>query len=429
MQDPLGNTEIGRSRRAVFDGMLVSGMKPNFTSLSRNDLERLYRLYDDVFFGGQISAKLRSLGENTTLDFDVTSSATAKYGGVCKTQYRPLAPGKKPLPTDIVQNRSCHYTLAFPSVLYAGLFTKGETRLANAGTTCDSRLLCLMLTFEHELTHLLMGMYGYDQKYQNSKVVSKLASKYGGFAAPKTELKYSAHGPLFRCFLTTVFGHTEFKHGLLNGEFDEEAAERTVNDFSVGDWVLVKGLEGAHRITQKKIKFLVVVHPGTGKMYNAKPSIATKTDAPVGSATPTPARSPSKFGSGIGGFGFVAPAGSVVPPFTFTPAIFTVGDIVTVPNNPTRFELLQKRVTKWSAKNLTTGQIVVGNFSYPGVTKVGRGETKVATNRDFQRGDKVRYNGREFSVVGPKGKKVVIGELSTGKEFVAEASWLEKIGL
>ena len=419
MQDPLGNTEIGRSRRTVFDGMLASGMKPNFTSLSRNDLERLYRLYDDVFFGGQISAKLRSLGENTTLDFDVTSSARAKYGGVCKTQYRPLAPGKKPLPTDIVQNRSCHYTLAFPSVLYAGLFTKGETRLANAGTTCDSRLLCLMLTFEHELTHLLMGMYGYDQKYQSSKVVSK----YGGFATPKTEMKYSAHGPLFRCFLTTVFGHTEFKHGLLNGEFDEEAAERTVNDFSVGDWVLVKGLEGVHRVTQKKIKFLVVVHPTSGKMYNAKPVITTKTDVPIGSASPFPARSPSKTGSGTP---FLE---SVVPPSTFAVPTFAVGDIVTVPNNPTRYELLQKRVTKWSAKNLTTGQIVVGNFSYPGVTKVGRGETKVAAGRDFQRGDKVRYNNREFSVVGPKGRKVVISEISTGKEFVAEASWLEKIGL
>ena len=368
--------QIGEQRQLVYDRLLSRGIKPNFTDLKNSDLVEVYRTYDEIFFGGQISQKVASLGANTYLDFDVSPSATAKYGGVCKTRYVPLTQGSKSIATDLNKGYSCHYTLAFPSLLYSKIFTQGETRLANAGMTCESRLVCLMLTFEHELVHLLMGLYGYSDQYQKSK------------SAPGSRKlnNFSAHGPLFRCFLNTVFGHTEFKHGLLNGEFDEVAAALTVKDFSVGDYVTVKGNPTVFQITQRKLKLLGAVDVATGRGWNLRPAGLTKTTAPPPSA-------------GISGFSFVKPSGELAPLGFRKPSsptvkrAFSVGDIIQFPGQTEKYELLQKRIKKWSAKRISDSQLFLLGGVEEQAVLVGKSQTKIVQISDFRVGEKIRWSG------------------------------------
>lgn len=164
--------------------------KSNFTKLKEENVRTLYKLYDKVFFDGQIARKLKEVG--SPLDFEVTTSTVATTAGRC---------GRK----KNTRTQQCNYIFSFPNGLYQKIFTNEAARkkpLDLAGWTCKDRLECLMIVFEHELIHLLMMVWGYDAKERSG---------------PKKNI-YSSHGKLFRCMLTYYFGHTEYKHTLLNND-------------------------------------------------------------------------------------------------------------------------------------------------------------------------------------------------------------------
>lgn len=170
--------EIKKMRRKVRTEMEKT-LKPNFTSFSKKDLKKMFDLYDSIFFGGEISRKLKE--ENTTLDFEAGKKGGLGYAGKCTRTQKGV---------------KCFYTLRFPIPLFVSLFTGNEKTLKTGGLICKSRLECLQMTFEHELIHLFLWLWNHRGK------------------GPL----YSSHGKLFQCMLFSLFGHTEFRHSLLAGE-------------------------------------------------------------------------------------------------------------------------------------------------------------------------------------------------------------------
>ena len=188
------NTEqISRGRAYIHDLMVKGGIPENFAVVSGVDIEKMFKLYDQVFFGDQIQKKLDEDG--STIKFQVTKGGKAKLGGWCRRERK----GKR-----------CHFTLSFPLGVYTRLFNKGEKNLIAGGVTCSNRLHCLQLVFEHELVHLLMNLYGYQDKIPSQKTI------------------YSAHGKLFKCVLHHYFGHTEIKHNLLGTDVRKQLTKDQV---------------------------------------------------------------------------------------------------------------------------------------------------------------------------------------------------------
>lgn len=180
--------EANQRRTYIHDTLISRGMKANFDSLSNNDLERIWNLYDEVFFGGQIHRKLQSVG--STLKFQVTKGkAEAHTAGWCQTSRTPT-------------KRTCHFVISIPAGVYFALFRKGEKGLRVNGCECTDRLHCLQMVMEHEGMHLLMQLYGYQGKVSSG---------------PGKKI-YSGHGKLFQCMVKEYFGHTDFRHGMNVGD-------------------------------------------------------------------------------------------------------------------------------------------------------------------------------------------------------------------
>ena len=171
--------EIKRKRVRIHRKMLKSGTTPDLKE-GKPDLRRLFELYDKIFFKGHIQKKLDET--NSTLGF--TFSKHTKTGGTCS-------------------RKGCEWKINIPLKLFQGLFQKGEKNLRSCGIWCTSKLDCLQLTFEHELIHLLMQLY----EYQDKK------PEYN--QPPDT---FRAHGRLFQCMVFLYFGHTDYKHDLFLGE-------------------------------------------------------------------------------------------------------------------------------------------------------------------------------------------------------------------
>ena len=209
-------------KREYIHLQMLSVVKANFTSLKTSTLKRLFDLYDDIFFGGEIQEKLTQ--DNSTLTMSVTNRKGVKYGGYCKK----TAKGTR-----------CFYTLQFPTSVFMSLFNKGEKGLKNGGLICKNRLDCLQLTFEHELIHLLMFLWKFSGK------------------GPV----YSSHGKLFKCMVYAYFGQTEFKHSLLAGDI---ASHLTRADLNVGTIVRVKdaGLGIVRGFTSKKVRVDILLKDG-----------------------------------------------------------------------------------------------------------------------------------------------------------------------
>jgi len=239
--------EIEKKRKYIYNTLIQKyGIKSNFTVLSSDDLENIGKLYDDVFFDGQIYAFMKKNGYSLT--YQVTHGGKTTSAGFCAAIKTP-------------RKTHCFFRIVIPIGVYFKLFNKGEKELRTNGLICVNRLNCLQLTFEHELIHLLMTAYDYQGK------VTK---------GPGKQI-YSAHGKLFRCMAYAYFGHTEFVHNLFAGEASEIL---TKEDFEVGRGITVdiKGVTHGGLVTKiltKNIEW-VEIYPIAGRKWRSNPGALKK---------------------------------------------------------------------------------------------------------------------------------------------------------
>lgn len=141
----------------------------NLTFFDRADLENIFDLYDEVFFHNQIREKIAGLGSGLTF---YTSDRNSGAGGICSIER---------------DGEECTYYIDIAPKILDTIFDRKPKDL-----DCDDRLGCLLLVFEHQIIHLLMVLWGYeDQEYSSNDPI------------------YGDHGALFKCMSKSYFQHTQ----------------------------------------------------------------------------------------------------------------------------------------------------------------------------------------------------------------------------
>ena len=176
--------EIEEFRVFVEFKLNEKGLKSNFTVVHADQLEYLFELYDTYLFDNRISAKLKA--HNSTLTFETKIASREGVMGFC--QYNKSHGSAR-----------CNYKLNLPSERFSKLFSAGEKSYSTNGLHCKTKLECYIITFEHELCHLLHHILV-------------------DFTLARTAKKYTmAHGRLFMCLVKKLFYHKDYRHAILGG--------------------------------------------------------------------------------------------------------------------------------------------------------------------------------------------------------------------
>lgn len=141
---------------------------PRNAKISNELLEYLFQSYDETVFGGRIEEYLRKHHEHITL---TGNSHMSHISG------RTTEDGHR-------------YSMEFSTQIFDNLKVSKNRPQNTGGIECTSEIECLMITFEHELVHVLMIL---------------------GFAGPNDN-----HGPSFQRVLKNIFKHKKIQHNLLD---------------------------------------------------------------------------------------------------------------------------------------------------------------------------------------------------------------------
>ncbi len=145
----------------------------NFVAIHPADLERLFHLYDKMFFHGQVRHQLAS----RPLKFAISRRMTSSAGKT--THYHPCRPyGGRVLE---------RFEIGVSATLLFQNFQAPGQALVVSGLPCHDRLEALQRVFEHELVHLIEMLIW---------------------------IKSSCSAERFQGIARRVFRHTEHKHRL-----------------------------------------------------------------------------------------------------------------------------------------------------------------------------------------------------------------------
>ena len=176
------------------------------------DFSHLFDWYDDYFFNGKLRKQLTD--RKTTVDFTIKNRGT-KVAGYCKQS-------------------GCNYTIAISRPNYENLFKSNEKMYRNGGLPCMDRVHCMLITFEHEMIHLLTSVFCPEARKVTNRGVAKRVM----------------HGKTFKGIAKSRFGQTESKHALLNG-FEDTKVDL---NFKVGEYVSVLPKYPVCIVQKKQVK-------------------------------------------------------------------------------------------------------------------------------------------------------------------------------
>ncbi|MEL6105033.1 MAG: hypothetical protein AAFU85_03315 [Planctomycetota bacterium] len=162
-------------RREIYEQMLLTSRSmdgPNFSKVSREDVARLIRMYDDRFFGGKIIPTASAEG----LTFDVSSRMTS-IAGKLVTQY-----------PDHSYDGVRSFSLVLSSTLLFQTFEEASRPIEVAGCICHDRLEAMQRIAEHEFVHLVEMLIWNDGNCSEAR---------------------------FQSIATRYFGHRDYQHNLI----------------------------------------------------------------------------------------------------------------------------------------------------------------------------------------------------------------------
>jgi len=166
---------INTKRHHIYQRIILrlNGNPNNIEVLNDVDFRELFRLYDELFFHGEL---IKSISPKTL---------TIKFG-------------KMKLAAGSCQKKSNTYTITLSKPVLTSVFSSpnSNTVETNAGLQVYDQLSCLQLTFEHELIHLLIHL---------------------------RKVKEPSHGAHFKKLAKDIFGHTDFRHTLGRGLEEDPA--------------------------------------------------------------------------------------------------------------------------------------------------------------------------------------------------------------
>ena len=201
----LSSEEITARTREICDTILresehIDG--GNFTGIHPADVERLFDLYDGLFFDGG-SRKL--LGD-TPMDFRLSKRMTQSGGKASRRELRD--------PSGMVVRTE--YEIVVSTTLLFQTFQEDHRSVVMSGIVCCDRLAALQRVIEHEMTHLIEMLIWVDS---------------------------SCSAPRFQSIANRFFGHTDHRHQLITPR------EQALTKFGIkaGDRVSFR-LDGQHHV-------------------------------------------------------------------------------------------------------------------------------------------------------------------------------------
>ncbi|QKF94834.1 SprT-like protein [Fadolivirus algeromassiliense] len=206
-KEVLTNTEKEQKKKEVYDYLLKKVFyDPNFKSLTNKDIKQTFNIIDMVYFNGKINKYIKE--NNINLSFKSSAKLT-KTAGICKFKY--------------TGERTCKYSIGISNKILDNLFVKDEKSLKINGLLCYNRLECYINILEHELTHLLILLF-----------------------CPEEGQEMGGHTETFKKITKNLFGHTEYKHMLLSGDYElvEEKKKEMKLNIEVGDYIISKPING-----------------------------------------------------------------------------------------------------------------------------------------------------------------------------------------
>lgn len=185
LQDLLGQLKTAQADAAnavekateVYDALLLESRcldAGNFERIETADLEKLFRLYDELYFKGLCGAVARQDGNS--LQFRLSPRMTSAAGKTTQRRKR----GSK--------STAAGYEIAISTTLLFQTFEDDWRPITVSGVACKDRLEALQRIFEHEILHLL------EMLIWNDSSCAKMR---------------------FRNFAAGCFGHTQSTHQLI----------------------------------------------------------------------------------------------------------------------------------------------------------------------------------------------------------------------
>ena len=129
---------------------------PNFTKVSRDDVARMIRMYDDRFFAG----KILPVAEAEGITFGLSSRMT-RIAGKLVTRY----------PEDRYEGRR-EFELVLSSTLLFQTFEDVDRPVEVTGRRCRDRLEAMQRIAEHEFVHLIEMLIWNDGNCSEARFLS-----------------------------------------------------------------------------------------------------------------------------------------------------------------------------------------------------------------------------------------------------------------
>jgi hypothetical protein len=173
---------------------------PNSVALLKDgDLRYLFNLIDDEYF----DSYLQDYIEDEKVNLVVRFGKAERTGGFCEI------------------NPPCRVDVMISRPIFLDVYIGGPDPI-NAGLFCYDGITCLMITMEHEMTHLFLNLFFTEEI-----------------------LADGPHGPLFRKTVHDVFGHKKTYHELLPPHKSLPSASTSWKDIlNIGDKVRIKEKSG-----------------------------------------------------------------------------------------------------------------------------------------------------------------------------------------
>ena len=224
----LSARQIKARQREIYASILRESEyldRGNFSRIHPHDIERLFDLYDGLFFEGGC----RELLGDIPLDFRLSKRMT-RAGGMA-TRRESRVSNSNLLRTE--------YEIAVSTTLLFQTFQEDHRPVVMSGIECRDRLEALQRVMEHEMTHLVEMLIW---------------------------VKSSCSAPRFQSIANRFFGHTDHRHQLITPR------EHALTKFGIraGDRVSFR-CDGQHhvgRVNRITRRATVLVEDERGQPYS-----------------------------------------------------------------------------------------------------------------------------------------------------------------
>ena len=221
--------EIEKNNKKVYNELkkFLKGNNKTF-NVSEKLIEKTFYVMDKIYFSNEISKFIKK--SNSTLLFVINPMKTA--AGMCKysayyDEYGEIRYGD--------------FEIQIANNIVNNLFNEKNVKsLKINGLHCFDRLECYINLYQHEIIHLLTAIFCHND-----------VKKQGG------------HTIVFRNIVYLLFGHTEYKHALMEGDSikNEKKLEFNKLNVEIGDSIITKELKNkkiSGKVIKKCIKNIVI---------------------------------------------------------------------------------------------------------------------------------------------------------------------------